>query len=298
MVKRTIRHPAHPLTAVVAITVALAAAAVASVLLLGRAGGLPPIAAPGTIVAHAEFDPAAPGFGDRIEAKIVIALNRRAVRPRTLRYSYGLAPLTQLGRARVSRSTSGKVELVTLVMPVVCVTGPCVSRDGVATLHLAPVRASVSRVHGARTTDTARWPALTVRGRVLKSDLNAASPPFEADTSPASPSYSISPSTLSTLLDVLAAVCAVAAVALLGWQAVVFVRRRSAPDADALARALRLTREAQRLPVPHRRRAVGLLARLLGRDQLSGAASDLAWSEHAPEPDELATLVAEIEGRD
>jgi hypothetical protein len=64
---------------------------------------------------------------------------------------------------------------------------------------------------------------------------------------------------------------------------------------DALERALRLAREAERLPVPHRRRALGLLARLLGRDHLSSAASDLAWSEHKPEPDELEALVSEIE---
>jgi hypothetical protein len=64
-----------------------------------------------------------------------------------------------------------------------------------------------------------------------------------------------------------------------------------------LARAVALAREAERRPTPDRRRALGLLARLLGaRDaQLAGAADDLAWSAPAPTPDALAELVSEVE---
>ena len=297
MVKRTLRSPPRPLRSIAVVAVLVAAAAVAVVLLLGASANVPMITPPAAIAVHAQFDPATPEFGDRIDAKIVIALNARAVRPRTLRYSYGLAPLTQLGRAQSSRFVSGDLELVTIVTPVTCVTAACVSRKGVTTLTFPPVTATVSRTTGARQSVSTRWPALPIRGRVLASDLASSSPKFQGSASPPAPSFSVAPSTLATLLDVLAALCAVGAVGLVAWQAMVIVRRRPAREVDALERALRLAREAESQPVPHRRRALGLLARLLGRDGLSSTASDLAWSEHQPEPDELEALVSEIERR-
>jgi len=74
-------------------------------------------------------------------------------------------------------------------------------------------------------------------------------------------------------------------------------RRRAAASADELARALRLVREAEERPVPDRRRALALLARLLrNRDaELGDAASDLAWKEPAPERQAVDALVAEVE---
>jgi hypothetical protein len=294
MVKRTLRYPTRPLTVIAAVAVLVAAAAVAIVLLLSAGAPVAAIAPPRTIAVSAEFDPATPGFGDRIDARIVIALNRRAVRSQTLRYTYGLAPLTLLGGVRTSRFVSGDLELVSLVAPVACVTAPCVARTGVTTLGFPMVRATVLSTSGARQSVSTRWPALPIRGRLFPSDLSA-SPKFEANASPPAPSYSVSPSTMSALLDVLAALCAVGAVVLAAWQALVFVRRRPAQEVGALERALRLAREAENLPVPHRRRAVGLLARLLGRDRLSSTASELAWSEHKPRPDELEALVSEIE---
>jgi hypothetical protein len=64
-----------------------------------------------------------------------------------------------------------------------------------------------------------------------------------------------------------------------------------------LERALALAREAERRPTPDRRRALGLLARLLGsRDpNLAGAIDELAWSAPAPTPDALAKLVNRVE---
>ncbi|MGZ4389910.1 MAG: hypothetical protein ACXVZL_11070, partial [Gaiellaceae bacterium] len=60
---------------------------------------------------------------------------------------------------------------------------------------------------------------------------------------------------------------------------------------------LRLAREAESRPPPDRRRALGLLARLLGsRDgRLATAASELAWAKPQPEREAMSGLVAEIE---
>ena len=74
-------------------------------------------------------------------------------------------------------------------------------------------------------------------------------------------------------------------------------RRGRAAEGGELERALRLAREAESRPPPDRRRALGLLARLLGtRDgRLAGAASELAWAKPQPEREAMSGLVAEIE---
>jgi hypothetical protein len=57
-------------------------------------------------------------------------------------------------------------------------------------------------------------------------------------------------------------------------------------------------REAETRPVPDRRRALALLARVLrNRDAgLGPAASDLAWSEPPPDPQSIDALVGDVEG--
>jgi hypothetical protein len=140
------------------------------------------------------------------------------------------------------------------------------------------------------------WPTLSVRGRVSASDLAASTPPFQADTAPPAATYRIAPGALATLLDVVAALCALVSIGLAGWQANLLMGRRR-PQPGALERALRLTREAEGRPASDRRRALALLDRALGRDQRAGAARRLAWSEPVPEPHELEDLVSEIEQR-
>jgi len=103
---------------------------------------------------------------------------------------------------------------------------------------------------------------------------------------------------LALLLDLLSVAFALAGVAL-ATLAVVRVVRTGAPAAahGALGRALRLAREAETRPPQDRRRAVGLVARVLGeRDRrLATAASDLAWSRPKPERGAVSELVDEVE---
>jgi hypothetical protein len=292
--------PAKPVGALrrtAAVAIVVAAAAAVAVLYLGRSASLPPLAPTAPIVVRASFDPSAPGFGDRVLARVVVELDRRAVQASTLRISDGVAPLTQLGPAQTTRVVRGDLELMTVVVPESCLSDPCVAHAGVTALRFGRARATVSARDGGRKSASSAWPTLRVRGRVLASDLASSQPNFEADSSPLAPSYRVSPSTLATVLDVLAVLCAIAAVAFAAWQIRVSSARRPVVrrDGDALLRALALAREAEALPVPDRRRALGLLARLLGRDKLQTAASDLAWSERKPQPDEVEALVSEIE---
>jgi len=270
------------------------AGAVAALLALGHSASPPAVAPTAPVEVAASFDPPIAEFGDRVLARVVVALDTRRVRSQTLRLTDDLAPLTQLGAAETSRLTQGSLELVTVVFPVSCLTAPCVARSSVAQVGLPLVHASVLARDGRIARASAGWPTLSVRGRVTASDLAARTPPFEADTTPPASTYRIAPGTLGTLLNSLAVLCALGAIAFAGYEAHVRVeRRRRQPT--ALERALRLTREAERRPAPDRRRALALLGRALARDQRSGAVRRLAWSEPVPEPHELEELVTDIE---
>jgi hypothetical protein len=130
-------------------------------------------------------------------------------------------------------------------------------------------------------------------------DLAGSSPRFRADATPQSPTYRLAPSTLAALLDVLAMVLVLGGVALAAVELRRHVMRRRARTAAGgeLERALRLAHEAESRPAPDRRRALGLLARVLdGRDRrLASQASDLAWARPQPERADVSGLVAEVE---
>jgi hypothetical protein len=143
----------------------------------------------------------------------------------------------------------------------------------------------------------ASWPALDVRGRVAAADLGRKNPPLQADVTPPHVGYRIAPVPLAVTLELVAALLAAAGVALGGWYAAALYRgrlRRTVPLTE-IERALLLAREAESRPPPDRRRALGLLARLLGNERLAGTARDLAWSAPAPSPDDLSELVTQVE---
>ena len=268
-----------------ALTVAAIAAA-AGVLVLGRGTSSPGVAPAAPLAVRAAFDPQVVQLGDPVTARIVVLLDRDSAHSQTPRVTYGLAPLTPLTPPTTTRTVSGRLETLTITQRLSCLTDPCIGRS----VRFPPVRVAIS---GRRA--TAHWRPLQVRGRVGAADLAASSPPFVADTAPGPPTYSVSPRAAATALDVVAALSAAGAVALLAF--IALGRRRPARkplDGDELTRALRLVRESERRDVPDRRRALGLLARVL-HGRLGGAASDLAWSQPPPEPKALDALAAQVE---
>ncbi len=276
-----------------AIAALAGAGAIAGLLALSHAASGTITPPPAPLVARASFDPSTPAFGDRISATITIEIDRRRARAQTLRLRYQLAPLQAIGPPRTIREVRGDVELMTIAVPVACISDACLAARGVAQLRLAPAQASIATAAGVRKVSAA-WPPLAVRDRVRTADVNAAPPPLEADAAPLPPTYRVSPATLASVLDVVAALLGVSAVGLAAWELELRVRRRRAPKGP-LARAIRLARSAQGLPGPERRRALELLARALGRGELQSEATRLAWSEPTPEPAELELLVAAIE---
>ena len=281
------------LTRLALVAVVGVAAAVAAVLLIGRAAPIHGVRPTAPLVVHTSFDPPAAQFGDRIVARVVVLADRGALETSKLHVTEDVAPLSALGPARVSRTERGRLLVVAYELPAVCVTEQCLAKR----LRLPAARAEAPRRDGGVARVKTAWPVLEIRGRVTAADLARSRPPLRGDTSAPAVSYRIAPATLSFLLDLAAVVLAAAGVALAAWRAAVLMRRRRAPEIrDELERALALVREAETRPPEDRRRAVGLLARLLRpRDErLAGDADDLAWSEPKPPPDELAALAERV----
>lgn len=279
---------------------ALAVALVAGVvfLLVWRSSS-PEVAPEAPLVVRASLDPTQVELGDPLTARVVVLLDRGAVRLETLRLGNSLAPLTELQPGRLQRSSRGRLLSVTLTIHAACLGNACIARVTDTPVRLAPVTVRVASRTGRILQATARWPLLHVRARVTTADLVARRPPLRADTAPPPLTYWIAPGTLAPLLEATAGLLLFSGIALAALEALAFVRRRwlRAEDVDVLTLALRRAREAEARPPTDRRRALAQLARLLDRKhgRLAEAASELAWSEQQPSGDVLAELVAEIE---
>jgi hypothetical protein len=285
-------------SAVAAAVAVLAGAAAAGVLLLGRTGAQGALPPDRPLTVRAVFDAPAVQFGDRLDARVVVLLDRATVRVDSLRIVHGFAPLTQLGPERMTRTRRGRLAVVSIEVPASCLAAACAGASDDTPISLPPVTVQATTGRGDTLRATAHWPVLHVTSRVASTDLEAATPPLRGDALPPPPTYRIGPGTLANVLEVLAAFLTAAGVGLAAWEAVFLVRgRRSPPAADELELALLRLRQAEAGPAPDRRRAVGLLARLLGARArpLAGAASELAWSEPTPEPEALSALGTRIE---
>jgi hypothetical protein len=269
------------------------AVAVVAILLVAHAGSTPGGVPAVPLAVRATFEPPLVQFGDATTMRVDVELDRNAVRSQTLHVATDLAPLTALSAARTSRTVSGRLETVSILQRVACLSSPCLAK----TVKIPPVRASATTRSGAVAIATSAS-LLQLGSRVTAMDLATATPHFAADTAPPAPSYGVAPSTVAPVLDVIAAVAAAGAAALLALQVLAVGRRRRRQDTtDELARALRLVREAEARPVPDRRRALALLARVLrNRDvRLGPVVSDLAWSERPPDPQSIDALAGEVE---
>jgi hypothetical protein len=288
-------EPVGPLSRIWPATLVLAVTAVVGVLLLARGTdppGLPPKA---DVAVRATLDRDTVEFGDAVTANVTVLLDRRAIGSDDVRVHASLAPLTELGRTRVTRMTRGRLFAVTYSSRASCLDQRCIGTGKSKQVVLPPVRVAVP----GRGTHTANWPPLQVRTRVLPADVAQPHPPLRSDSTPPPVTYRFEPARLARVLEVAAAVLAAVGVLLAGGAAAAVSRgrRRQAAQLTGLERALALAREAGRRPSPDRRRALGLLARLLGsRDpRLAGAAEELAWSSPAPTPDAVSDLVSRVE---
>ena len=171
----------------------------------------------------------------------------------------------------------------------------CRPGDGLRPVRLPPVQVT-ARGPAGPVAASAAWPPLLVAPRV-PADAAAGEPEWRVDGQPPPLTTRIDPGTLSLLLWLLAAALALGAAALVARE--VLRARTKAREARTteLAAALAAVRASAQAPEPERRRAVGVLARVLERadGDHAAAAETLAWSEPGPEPERVLELADEVE---
>jgi hypothetical protein len=262
------------------------AAAVVALALVG------PAAAAETPLPTTTLGPSPALFGDRITATVSVVVDRSAAS--VVRVVADFGPLDVLAgpvRERVDRGTHATLRFS---WEVACLSEDCVPTRSSRQIVLPPVR-----LVGAAPA-TVPWPPLTVVGRVSVKDAAAATPPFRLETQLPRPTYRVSPAGLPLALDFLAAALVLAGVLLVARELVRRRRRREEARLAALSpleRALLYAREAEQRGPVDRRKALGLLARVLGgrAESLAGTASELAWSPHKPSPAQVESLVGDVE---
>jgi hypothetical protein len=238
--------------------------------------------------------PASVPFADRVTLRVTVTADRDAVDASTVRIVAPVTPMTQLGPARVTRARRGDTEVVSYEVTAACMEQRCVDAKGARALELRPVLVSADGDDGVVRAGSS-WPRLTVRGRT-PATVRATTSEFRTDLDPPRITYRVDPDRASALLLVAAALLALTGIALGGVRATRSIRRRNDVPLTELERALLLARESERRPPPDRRRALGLLARVLGsREQtLAEDASTLAWSAPEPTVESVSLLVDDV----
>jgi hypothetical protein len=248
----------------------------------------------------AELQPAHVRFADRIAADATVAVDRAAVDPAAVHVVAAFAPLDVLSGPTVERRDEGTRSVLRFRWVVACLSQDCVPTAARRAVTLRPVRVTATRRDGRRLASTIRWPALSVTGRVSGAVARASVPPFRLETALPAATYRASPRTLELALYALAAAL-VAVIVLLAARELALLRRRREEERWArvspLERALLLAREAARREPADRRKALSLLARVLGGPGggLGATTSQLAWAPPEPSAAQIGTVVAEIE---
>ena len=238
-------------------------------------------------------------FGDVLAAEIDVLIDPTLVSATSIRVTPSFAPYVETAPPAVSRSSDGRRAILSYRYSLQCVSDTCLPLGKPFDLKLRPV--TVTAQEGAqRLQATALWPASFIASRLSARDI--ATTHFRRGTSMPPASYAVSPGGLANALTVAAALLAIAALGLIGFELIRLVERRQARARAALtplAAALAYTREAAgRRDPADRRKALGLLAKTLdgaGATDLAGSAGDVAWSEEPPTPDRALALADEVE---
>jgi hypothetical protein len=245
-------------------------------------------------------DPGRANFADTIEATATVLVDPDEIDPGDVKVVAAFDPLDVLAGPVTRRRARGARTEISIRWQVVCLDEECVPGDAPRSLRMPPLHVTAVRADGTRVESVVRWPVVTIIGRVSRAEAGAAVPPFRRETGLPPPGYRVSPRRLAAVLDAVAAVLLLGAAAL-GLRAGARLRRRRAAERFArltpLERALLYARDAERRDSADRRRALGLLGRVLEGtgDALGGAASQLAWSSRDPSPEQIASMVGEVE---
>ena len=207
-------------------------------------------------------------------------------------------PFATLDAPRATTSAIDGVTVVRSTQTLACLDVGCVPGSVPRVVRLPRARVGATLRSGGRSSAFGTRVGVTVSPRVPASAVGAATPPFRRQMTIPPPSFRASPRLLG------AALWACAALLVLGAALVVEVERRRRHPArppetvDELERAVRLARESASRGADDRRRAVGLLARVLGRRAARASAAEatrLAWSRPQPTAAAIEDAAADAE---
>ncbi|HET8967971.1 MAG TPA: hypothetical protein VFN06_00910, partial [Gaiellaceae bacterium] len=189
------------------------------------------------IEARGSVEPRLTLFGDTIQARVDVLLDRTRVDPSTIRVSTEFLPWEIVGpQARVRRDAGSNTYLQT-IFTLRCTSSPCLPANDASALEFTSARLSYAKpgaAPGVRQSIAIDWPILLVSSRFAAINLEAPASssilPWRADLEsfPAA-SYRISPAVLLPALLVLAGLFAVAGAAL---AFVAIPRRRPEPEPE------------------------------------------------------------------
>lgn len=256
-------------------------------------------AAVGTGVSYrATLSPREALFGDPLDARVDVAVDRARVAPSSVRVHIDLRPYKVVSTTRVERAAGG-VTRVAFGYRLLCLETKCLPGAPERTLKFAPVRISWRDVDGRRQTQSLLWPPLRQASRVDPRDLTEPTLRSDVVRQPAV-TWGVQPSLVVALL-LLAAAALLAYPALLvfrwGRRRWHVMRTSRLERLSPLERALELLRRAAAGGEDARnRRALERVARELRGHELGDDAERLAWSRPEPEADDMESLRARVEG--
>lgn len=267
------------------------AAALSALVLVGcsaaRDEGEPLLRAGRSINATTELTPRSLLFGDTLEARLSVAVDRGRIDPETVDVRTSFKPFEVIGDVDKRRRDVGNQTELTYTYTLRCDEFLCLPRGGRIPFRFAPARIGPLRVE---------WPSIEVATRVNESELNAFR--YRALLTPLPvPTYRIGPTALAATTFLGAGLLLLVA-AFFGFRIGRRAWARRSPELDLppVERALvllRWTRDGE-----DRRRALELLAEALDDEpspQLARAARKLAWSDEPPSAEQADELARRIE---
>jgi hypothetical protein len=279
--------------AALAVAVAAAAAVLLVPVLAGRGGGSRP---PTALTVATTLAPRAHLFGDRVGARVNVALDPRRIDPRSLAIETSFAPYVTVGEPRIVREPTS----VRLEATLVCLARACVTKAPQRALTFPPARVRFRDRSGRAYSVQASWPPLLAASRLTPADVLRPQVRVDGELPPVS--TAVDPTAAGWALAATAAALLLAAGGALARR----LRLRPQPVSAepvarevpalvlALARVERLADESDSA----RRSALDRLARELDRAGLAllaRGARALAWSTPAPSAEPMQHLSADVQ---
>ncbi len=275
-----------------AIGAVLVLAVAAGAVLALRPGARPPVSPRDAVRVHTTLGPRASLFGDRISAQADVLVDGSRVEPGSVRVRADFRPFETVAGAAVSSSVNGGVTRLRYRWALDCLARACLPRETARRVVFSPVRAEY-----AGGLATGIWPALRIDSRVGAQDL--ARPALRFDVLPLpSTSERVSAGTLRLLLLLGSGLAFLGAGGLLAPELLALLPSyRRVDRRTPLQRALDNVRAARERDAQPRRRALELLAREVGDDELEERIRELAWSPPSPPADEMQRVADQAEER-